>query len=132
MSQKGDNVVLRSATNKTSSERKKRSAGLSARSRIKLQLPFLCTCFKSHVKQPCEMIAAANRGQMEAISEIALTLFKGNVILPNSSFQQLKPHKAKLLYLTCKSQKEETGAKSKRIFTSFSNLNCTSCCGPYW
>ena len=48
------------------------------------------------------MIAHANRGQMEAIGEVALNLLKGNIIVPSSSFKRLKPHKSKLLYLTRK------------------------------
>ena len=48
------------------------------------------------------MITTANRGQMEAISEMVLNLLKGNIIVPNASFTRLKPHKAKLLYLTRK------------------------------
>ena len=48
------------------------------------------------------MIAHANRGQMEAIGEVALNLLKGNIIVPSSSFKRLKPHKSKLLYLTSK------------------------------
>ena len=48
------------------------------------------------------MVAHAHRGQMEAIGEGALNLLKGNIIVPSSSFKRLKPHKSKLLYLTCK------------------------------
>ena len=48
------------------------------------------------------MIAHANRGQVEAIGEVALNLLKGNIIVPSSSFKRLKPHKSKLLYLTRK------------------------------
>ena len=48
------------------------------------------------------MIAHANRGQMEAIGEVALNLLKGNIIVPSSSFKLSKPHKSKLLYLTRK------------------------------
>ena len=53
------------------------------------------------------MIARANRGQMEAIGEVAPNLLKGNIIVPSSSFKRLKPHKSKLLYLTRKKQKKE-------------------------
>ena len=48
------------------------------------------------------MITHANKGQMEAIGKIALNLLKGNIVIPNSSFKRLKPHKSKLLYLTRK------------------------------
>ena len=39
---------------------------------------------------------------MEAISEAALNLLKGNMLIPTPSFKRLKPHKSKLLYLTSK------------------------------
>ena len=45
------------------------------------------------------MITAANRGQIESTSEIALNLLKGNIIIPKSSFEHLKPCKDKLLHL---------------------------------
>ena len=48
------------------------------------------------------MTAHANKGQMEAIGEIALNLLKGNIVIPNSSLKRLKPHKSMLLYLTRK------------------------------
>ena len=48
------------------------------------------------------MIVLANRGQMEAIGDVALNLLKGNIIVPTSSFKLLKPHTSKLLYLTHK------------------------------
>ena len=48
------------------------------------------------------MIAHANRGQMEAIGEVAVNLLKGNIIVPSSSFKRLKPPKSNLLYLTRK------------------------------
>ena len=48
------------------------------------------------------MTAHANKGQMEAIGEIALDLLKGNIVIPNSSLKRLKTHKSKLLYLTRK------------------------------
>ena len=48
------------------------------------------------------MISHAIKGQIEAISEVALNLLKGNIMVPSSSFKRLKPHKSKLLYLTCK------------------------------
>ena len=57
---------------------------------------------ESNGKQRKDMIAHANRGQMEAIGEVALNLLKGNIIVPSSSFKLLKPHKSKLLYLTRK------------------------------
>ena len=48
------------------------------------------------------MITAANRGQIESISEIAHNLLKGNILIPKSSIERLKPYKDKLLYLTQK------------------------------
>ena len=48
------------------------------------------------------MITAANLGQIESISETALNLLKGNIIIHKSSFERLKPYKDKLLYLTRK------------------------------
>ena len=48
------------------------------------------------------MISNASKRQIEAISEVALNLLKGCSMVPSSSFKHLKPHKSKLLYLTCK------------------------------
>jgi len=59
-------------------------------SKLKSHLPFLCACFKGHGKQRCDMITAANRGQIESISEIALNLLKGNILIPKSSFERLR------------------------------------------
>ena len=67
--------------------------------------PFFVRVLKameSNGKQRKDMIANANRGQMEAIGEVTLNLLKGNIIVPSSSFKLLKPHKSKLLYLTRK------------------------------
>ena len=89
-------MVLRSDTKTASNGVKKRSTRLS---KLKSHLPFLCSCFKSSGKQRRDMITTANRGQIESISEIALNLLKGNILVPKSSFEQLKPHKDKLLYL---------------------------------
>ena len=50
------------------------------------------------------MITHANRGQMEAIGEVALNILKDNIIVPTSSFKRQKPHKSKLLYLTRKNR----------------------------
>ena len=58
------------------------------------------------------MIAHANKGQMEAISEIALNLFKGNMLIPTPSFKRLKPHKSKFLYLT---RKKPSLKKKKQV-----------------
>ena len=68
---------------------------------VKAQVTFtvLCACFKGHGKQRRDMITAANRGQIESISEIALNLLKSNILIPKSSFECLKPYKDKLLYL---------------------------------
>ena len=58
------------------------------------------------------MITAATRGQIESISEIALNLLKGNMLVAKSLFERLKPHKDKLLYLTRK--KPNLKQKKKR------------------
>ena len=68
--QRGENMVLRSGTTTTHSKPKRQ--GLSKQSKVKQHLPFLCTCFKSNGKQRKDMISLANKGQMEAIGEIAL------------------------------------------------------------
>ena len=91
-------MVLRSDTKTASNGVKKRSTRLSKQS----HLPFLCSCFKSSIKQRRDMITTANLGQIESISEIALNLFKGNILVPKSSFERLKAHKTKLLYVTRK------------------------------
>ena len=44
---------------------------------------------------------------MEAISETALNLLKGNMLIPTPSFERLKPHKSKLLYLTRLKKKKQ-------------------------
>ena len=95
----GGKMVLRSDIKTASNGVKKRSTRLS---KLKSHLPFLCSCFKSSGKQRRDMITTANRGQIESISEIALNLLKGNILVPKSSFERLKPHKDKLLYLTRK------------------------------
>ena len=97
--QRGSKIVLRSDTKTASNGFKKRSTQLS---KLKSHLPFLCSCFKSSGNQRRDMITTANRGQIESISEIALNLLKGNIVVPKSSFERLKPHKDKLLYLTRK------------------------------
>ena len=81
-----------------STERRK----LVKASKVNQHLPFLCTCFTSRGKQRKVMISHASKGQIEAISEVALNLLKGNIMVPSSSFKRLKPHKAKLLHLTRK------------------------------
>ena len=93
-------MVLRSGT--TAKSETKRRLKIPKRSKVNLHLPFLCSCFKSTGKQRKDMIAHANKGQMEAISEVALNLLKGNMLVPTPSFKRLKPHKSKLLYLTRK------------------------------
>ena len=95
-------MVLRSGTTTRSKGVNRNRVRVSKQSRVQQHLPFLCTCFKSNGKQRKDMIAHANKGQMEAIGEIALNLLKGNMVIPNSSFKRLKPHKSKLLYLTRK------------------------------
>ena len=92
-------MVLRSGTKTGSNRVEKRNTRLS---KLKSHLPFLCACFKGHGKQRRDMITAANRGQIESISEIALNQLKGNILIPKSSFERLKPYKDKLLYLTRK------------------------------
>ena len=92
-------MVLRSGTKTGSNRLDKRNTRLS---KLKSHLPFLCACFKGHGKQHCDMITAANRGQIESISEIALNLLKGNILILKSSFERLKLYKHKLLYLTQK------------------------------
>ena len=69
-------MVLRSGTKTGSKRVEKRNTRLS---KLKSHLPFLCACFKGHGKQHRDMIAAANRGQIESISEIVLNLLKGNM-----------------------------------------------------
>ena len=100
--QRGGNMALRSGTTTQSNRRHSKRRGMPKQSKVKQHLPFLCTCFKSNGKQRKDMISHANKGQMEAIGEIALNLLKGNIVIPNSSFTRLKPHKSKLLYLTRK------------------------------
>lgn len=75
---------------------------MQKQSQLRQHLPFLRACFKSNKKQQKDMITHANIEQMEAIREVALTILKGNIIVPTSSFKRLKPHKSKLLYLTRK------------------------------
>ena len=61
------------------------------------------------------MVTTANRTHIETISKVRLIrLLKGNIIVPNSSFQRLKPRKKKrqpsLPHLKeNKPQTEETG-----------------------
>ena len=95
-------MVLRSGTSTESKGANKRRLKIPKHSKVNQHLPFLCTCFKSTGKQRKDMIAHANKGQMEAIGEIALNLLKGNMLIPTPSFKRLKPHKSKLLYLTRK------------------------------
>ena len=98
--QSGGDMTLRSGKISKSTERRKRE--LVKASKVNQHLPFLCTCFTSKEKQRKEMISYASKGQIEAISEVALNLLKGNIMVPSSSFKRLKPHKSKLLYLTRK------------------------------
>lgn len=98
--QSGGDMTLRSRKISKATERRKQE--LVKASKVNQHLPFLCTCFTSRGKQRKEMISHASKGQIEAISEVALNLLKGNIMVPNSSFKRLKPHKSKLLYLTRK------------------------------
>ena len=95
--QRGGAMVLRSGIKTGCNRVKKRNTRLS---KLKSHLPFLCACFKGHGKQRRDMITAANGGQIESISEIAPNLLKGNIFIPKSSFERLKPYKDKLLYFT--------------------------------
>ena len=101
-------MVLRSGTKTGSNRVDKRNTRLS---KLKSHLPFLCACFKGHGKERRDMITAANRGQIES-SEIALNLLKGNILIPKSSFERLKPYKDKLLYLTRRKAKPQTEERS--------------------
>ena len=92
-------MLLRSGIKTGSNQVEKRNTRLS---KLKSHLPFLCACFKGPGKQRRHLITAANRRQIESISEIALNLLKGNILIPKSSFERLKPYKDKLLYLTRK------------------------------
>lgn len=114
--QRGGNMVLRSGTSTHLNRPTKKRPRISKHSKVKQHLPFLCTCFKSTGKQRKDMIAYANKGQIEAIGEIALNLLKGNILVPNSSFKRLKPHKSKLLYLTRKtpSLKQKKGVLNQK------------------
>ena len=100
--QRGGNMVLRSGTTTQTRGTKRKRSSTAKQCKFQQHLPFLCACFKSNGKQRKDMIAHANRGQMEAIGEVTLNLLKGNIIVPSSSFKLLKPHKSKLLYLTRK------------------------------
>ena len=104
VNQRGCNMVLRSGTTTQTRGTKRKRSGIAKQSKFQQHLPFLCACFKSNGKQRKDMIAHANRGQMEAIVEVALNLLQSNIIVPSSSFKRLKPHKSKLLYLTRKKQ----------------------------
>ena len=60
------------------------------------------------------MVTAANRAHIETISRVRLIRhLKGNIIVPNSSFQRLKPRKKKQPFVPhlkeSKPQTEETG-----------------------
>ena len=80
--QSGGDMTLRSGKISKSTERRK----LVKASKVNQHLPFLCTCFTSRGKQRKEMISHASKGQIEAISEVALNLLKGNIMVPSSSF----------------------------------------------
>ena len=90
--QLGGNMVLRSGTSTRLKRATKKRPRISKHSKVKQHLPFLCTCFKNTGKQRKDMIAYANKGQIEAIGEIALNLLRGNILVPNSSFKRLKSH----------------------------------------
>ena len=58
------------------------------------------------------MTVYANKGQMETISDIALNLLKGNMLIPTPLFKRLEAHKSKLLYLT---RKKPSLKKKKQV-----------------
>ena len=95
-------MVLCSGTTTHSKGMHRKRVRVSNQSRVQQHLPFLCTSFKNNGKQQKEMIAHVNKGQMETIGEIALNLLKGNIMIPDSSFKWLKPHKSNLFHLTRK------------------------------
>ena len=76
-------MVLRSGTTTQTRGTKRKRSTIAKQSKFQQHLAFLCACFKSNGKQRKDMIAHANRGQMEAIEEVVLTLFKGNIIVPS-------------------------------------------------
>ena len=78
-------MVFRSGIKAASNRVGKRNTRLS---KLKSHLPLLCACFKGQGKQRRDMITAANRGQIESVSEIALNLLKGNILIPKSSFKR--------------------------------------------
>ena len=68
------------------------------------------------------MISRASRGQIVAISEVALDLLKGNIMVPSSSFKRLKPHKSQ----DTKSEEEKRSSQSTRRIPASSRLfDCT-------
>ena len=95
-------MVLHSGTTTQTRGTKRKRSSIAKQSKFQQHLPFLCAYFKSNGKQRKDMIAHANRGQMEGIGEVALNLLKDKIIVPSSSFKRLKLHKSKLLYLTHK------------------------------
>ena len=110
--QRGGNMVLHSGTPTGLKGITNKRLKIPKHSKVNQHLPYLCTCFKSTGKQRKDMIAHADKGQMEAISEIDLNLLKGNVVIPTPSFKRLKPHKSKLLYLT---RKKPSLRKKKQV-----------------
>ena len=74
-------MVLRSGTTTRSEEVSRKRVRASNQSRVQQHSPFLCTCFKRNGKQRKDIIAHANKEQMEAIGEIALNLLKGNIVI---------------------------------------------------
>ena len=74
--QSGGDMTLLSG--KISKATERRIQDLIKASKVNQHFPFLCTCFTSKGKQQKERISHASRGQIEAISEVALKLLKGN------------------------------------------------------
>ena len=123
-------MVLRSGTTTQTRGTKRKQSSIAKQSKFQRHLPFLCACFKSNGTQRKDMIAHANRGQMEAIGEVALNLLKGNIIVPSSSFKRLKPHKSKLLYLTRKKpslkEKKEVLNQKGGFLPALAALKCSN------
>ena len=74
--QSGGDMTRLSGKISKATERRKQE--LIKASKVNQHLPFLCTCFTRKGKQQKERISQGSRGQIEAISEVALNLPKGN------------------------------------------------------
>ena len=103
--------VLHSGTSTELKGVTKKHLKIPKHSKVNQHLPFLCTCFKSTGKQRKDMIAHANKGQMETIGKIALHLVKGNMLIPTPPFKRLKPHESKLYLI----RKKPSLKKKKQV-----------------